>query len=67
MSSTMDNETSTPPQGGESNEIVKLFVGQVPEHIGEEELRAYFVKFGDVLEVNMIRDRSTGAAKGKRG
>lgn len=47
-----------------SEESVKLFVGQVPKHVTEEELLAMFKDFALVDEVNVIKDKTTRASRG---
>lgn len=43
---------------------VKLFVGQVPKELIEEQLRPYFDVFGSLVEISVIRDSATNAHKG---
>ncbi|KAJ4461985.1 putative RNA-binding protein BRN1 [Paratrimastix pyriformis] len=43
---------------------VKLFVGQVPKTLDEAALKPIFDEFGQVIEVAVIRDRTTGAHRG---
>ncbi|KAG5514336.1 hypothetical protein RHGRI_035675 [Rhododendron griersonianum] len=50
--------------GKHSEESVKLFVGQVPKHVTEEELLAMFKEFALVDEVNVIKDKTTRASRG---
>ncbi len=45
----------------------KLFVGQVPRTLNEDELRTLLQEFGDVFEVNILRDKLTGTSRGKQG
>lgn len=47
-------------------ESVKLFVGQVPKDITEEELMAMFKEFALIDEVNIIKDKATRASRGSR-
>ncbi|KAK7259448.1 hypothetical protein RIF29_25055 [Crotalaria pallida] len=47
-----------------SEESVKLFVGQVPKHMTEDELLAMFKDFALVEEVNIIKDKATRASRG---
>jgi RNA recognition motif-containing protein len=46
------------------NGPVKLFVGQVPRTMEEEELRPYLEKYGPLEDLVIIRDRLTGAHRG---
>ncbi|CAL9044103.1 unnamed protein product, partial [Musa banksii] len=51
--------------GGErGEESVKLFVGQVPKQMAEEELRALFKEVALVDEVSIIKDKVTKASRG---
>ncbi|CAL9092160.1 unnamed protein product [Musa textilis] len=51
--------------GGErGEESVKLFVGQVPKQMTEEELRALFKEVALVDEVSIIKDKVTKASRG---
>jgi CUG-BP- and ETR3-like factor len=42
----------------------KLFCGQLPKTMNEDDLRAMFSEFGDVVEVAIIKERKTGQSKG---
>ncbi|CAL5437094.1 unnamed protein product [Camellia sinensis] len=48
----------------QSEESVKLFVGQVPKHMTESQLLAMFEDFALVDEVNIIKDKTTRASRG---
>ncbi|XP_014511167.1 RNA-binding protein BRN1 isoform X2 [Vigna radiata var. radiata] len=47
-----------------SEESVKLFVGQVPKRMTEDEVLAMFKEFALVDEVNIIRDKISRASRG---
>ncbi|XP_047153285.1 RNA-binding protein BRN1 isoform X2 [Vigna umbellata] len=47
-----------------SEESVKLFVGQVPKRMTEDEVLAMFKEFALVDEVNIIRDKVSRASRG---
>lgn len=47
-----------------SEESVKLFVGQVPKQMTEEQLLEMFEEFALVEEVNIIKDKTTRASRG---
>jgi RNA recognition motif-containing protein len=42
----------------------KLFVGNLPYTLTNEELAEFFAKFGEVEEATVIMDRATGRSKG---
>ncbi|XP_010536716.1 PREDICTED: heterogeneous nuclear ribonucleoprotein 1 isoform X2 [Tarenaya hassleriana] len=46
------------------SDLGKLFIGGVSWDTGEERLREYFGKYGEVVEAVIMRDRSTGRARG---
>lgn len=52
--------------GGAEEESVKLFVGQVPKQMTEDELAAMFSAVAVVDEVTLIRDKATKASRGPR-
>eukprot|EP01065_Artemidia_motanka_P023756 TRINITY_DN2841_c0_g2_i1.p1 TRINITY_DN2841_c0_g2~~TRINITY_DN2841_c0_g2_i1.p1 ORF type:complete len:599 (+),score=218.77 TRINITY_DN2841_c0_g2_i1:126-1799(+) len=56
---TMDTNPQSESQGP-----VKLFVGQVPGVCTEEMLQPLFAGFGKVLEVSIMRDKTTNRSKG---
>ena len=43
---------------------MKLYVGNLPYRMSEEELRNPFEEFGEVASVNIVYDRETGRSKG---
>eukprot|EP00640_Fibrocapsa_japonica_P003000 CAMPEP_0113936028 /NCGR_PEP_ID=MMETSP1339-20121228/3033_1 /TAXON_ID=94617 /ORGANISM="Fibrocapsa japonica" /LENGTH=266 /DNA_ID=CAMNT_0000938361 /DNA_START=152 /DNA_END=949 /DNA_ORIENTATION=- /assembly_acc=CAM_ASM_000762 len=45
-------------------DAIKLFVGQVPKDMNEDALRPIFSEFGDIFDLMVIRDKSTGAHRG---
>ncbi|KAG5567648.1 hypothetical protein RHGRI_003000 [Rhododendron griersonianum] len=47
-----------------SEESVKLFVGQVPKSMTEDQLLAMFKEFALVDQVNVIKDKTTRASRG---
>eukprot|EP01038_Epipyxis_sp_PR26KG_P010644 gene10644-14296_t len=46
------------------NDLVKLFVGQIPKDMDEETLSQYFEEFGPISEITVIRDSITMSHKG---
>jgi len=56
-----------PPTGGRSktrNPECKVFVGGISQQTTENELRAYFSEFGNVIDVAIPLDRNTGNIRG---
>lgn len=51
----MDTQTTNP---------AKLFVGNLPYRVTEDDLRQVFSQFGTVVDVRLITDKMTGRAKG---
>jgi CUG-BP- and ETR3-like factor len=47
-------------------DAIKMFVGQIPKHLNETELRTLFEEFGRVFQINVLRDKVTKQSKGKR-
>ncbi|XP_015175330.1 PREDICTED: CUGBP Elav-like family member 1 isoform X5 [Polistes dominula] len=43
---------------------IKMFVGQVPHDMDENDLRTLFEEFGRVHQINVLRDKTTGSSKG---
>ena len=46
-------------------DAIKMFVGQVPRSMDENDLRKMFEDFGPVFQLNVLRDKVTGQSKGK--
>lgn len=46
-------------------DYIKMFVGQVPKSMDEEQLREMFEEFGRVHSINVLRDKVTGVSKGE--
>ncbi|RZF43920.1 hypothetical protein LSTR_LSTR009386 [Laodelphax striatellus] len=43
---------------------IKMFVGQIPRTMDENDLREMFSEFGRVHQINVLRDKVTGLSKG---
>lgn len=50
--------------GVDTADTVKLFVGQVPRHMTEEQLLPIFQEAGAVRELSVIKDKATKASRG---
>jgi RNA recognition motif-containing protein len=48
----------------EKNMDLKVYVGNLPYHITEDNLRDLFSQAGEVASVALIKDRDTGQSKG---
>ncbi|KOX67741.1 CUGBP Elav-like family member 2 [Melipona quadrifasciata] len=44
---------------------IKMFVGQVPHDMDENDLRKLFEEFGRVHQINILRDKITGSHRGE--
>lgn len=42
----------------------KLFVGNLPWTVGNQELRSYFKDFGKIVNATVVFDKKTGLSKG---
>ena len=57
------NTNNIPPPGATNSENRALFVGGLLDSTTSEHLQAYFARFGEVEEVNLIIDWVTGKSK----
>ena len=48
-------------------DAIKMFVGQVPRHMNENDIRGMFEEFGPIHQINVLRDKITGHSKGQSG
>jgi RNA recognition motif-containing protein len=47
-------------------DAIKMFVGQIPRSMDENDLRKMFEDYGQVHQVNVLRDKISGQSKGKK-
>ncbi|XP_063679156.1 CUGBP Elav-like family member 3 isoform X3 [Bolinopsis microptera] len=45
-------------------DALKLFIGQIPKHFDESEIRPIFDKYGEIYEIVILKDRATGVSRG---
>lgn len=46
-------------------DYIKMFVGQVPKSMDEDQLKEMFEEYGRVHSINVLRDKVNGISKGK--
>ncbi|XP_052690874.1 CUGBP Elav-like family member 2 isoform X9 [Crassostrea angulata] len=70
LSSYSDGEIGTRSMNGQVQksepdpDAIKMFVGQIPRSMDENDLRKMFEEFGAVYQLNVLRDKATGQSKG---
>jgi len=45
-------------------DAIKMFVGQIPRSMDENDLRKMFEDYGSVYQINVLRDKLSGQSKG---
>ena len=56
---------SQTPKTEPDPDAIKMFVGQIPRSMDENDLRKMFEEFGPVYQLNVLRDKVTGQSKGR--
>ncbi|KAG6451000.1 hypothetical protein O3G_MSEX006873, partial [Manduca sexta] len=73
LNMNINNNNNTTSINNNNNEVksempdpdyIKMFVGQVPRNMDENDLRQMFEEFGRVHQINVLRDKITGVSKG---
>ncbi|XP_062599655.1 CUGBP Elav-like family member 2 isoform X12 [Saccostrea cucullata] len=70
LSSYSDGEVGVRTMNGQVQksepdpDAIKMFVGQIPRSMDENDLRKMFEEFGAVYQLNVLRDKATGQSKG---
>ncbi|XP_059618355.1 CUGBP Elav-like family member 1 isoform X1 [Phlebotomus argentipes] len=59
-----DFPCESPPSEQPDPDYIKMFVGQVPKTMDENQLKEMFEEFGRVHSINVLRDKITGVSKG---
>ena len=66
MNPMMNPTIPTVDYEDKTGEPIKLFVGQIPKTWDETEVRQILDPFGQIDELTVLKDRMTGARKGKQ-
>ncbi|CAI9718295.1 CUGBP Elav-like family member 1-A isoform X1 [Octopus vulgaris] len=64
ITATNMRNMNSQPQKEPDPDAIKMFVGQIPRSMDENELRKMFEEFGPVFQLNVLRDKMTGQSKG---
>lgn len=60
----VSSNTTTSSAPAKDDDAVKLFVGQIPREMNEEQLRPVFGEYGTIFDLTVIRDKNTGGHRG---
>ena len=56
---------SQSPKSEPDPDAIKMFVGQIPRSMDENDLRKMFEEFGPIYQLNVLRDKMTSQSKGE--
>jgi RNA recognition motif-containing protein len=60
----MNSQTQNGHREEPDPDTIKMFVGQIPRSMDENEIRKMFEEFGPVFQLNVLRDKLSGQSKG---